>query len=90
VFGQGAENRGEADGVVLHRTGVTLASRPLQAPKGVAPNQVAVANYKSLSLRTVYAYNHNKKQDEISVDLLYGLKATRADGVVLLELGIGS
>lgn len=90
VFGVGPENRGEADGVVFHQTAVTLASRPLISPKGVAPNQVAIANYKNLSLRTVYQYNRSKKQDEVSTDLLYGLAVTRPNGSVEVDLKIGS
>lgn len=86
----GVGNRAIVDGLAFHRSAVVLASRPLVRPKGVAENQVAVENYKSLSLRTVYDYNHNKKQDEVSVDFLYGKKATREEGVVELDFGQGS
>jgi hypothetical protein len=90
VFGQGGQTKGEFDGVAFHKTAVTLAVRPLVTPKGVAASQVAVENYKSLSLRTVYDYNHNKKQDEVSVDLLYGIADTRDDAAVELDFGQGS
>lgn len=90
VFGQGGQTKGEFDGVAFHKTAVTLAVRPLVTPKGVASSQVAVENYKSLSLRTVYDYNHNKKQDEVSVDLLYGIADTRDDAAVELDFGQGS
>lgn len=90
VFGVGAGNKGSADGVAFHQSAVTLAVRPLLAPNGVAPNQVSVDNYKGLSLRTVYAYDATYKQDVLSIDLLYGIADTRADGVVELDFGQGS
>lgn len=90
VFGLGGQTKGEFDGVAFHKTAVTLAVRPLVTPKGVASSQVAVENYKSLSLRTVYDYNHNKKQDEVSVDLLYGIADTRDDAAVELDFKQGS
>jgi len=90
VFGHGAGDRGQADGVAFHKSAVTLAVRPLDTPKGVAPNQATVENYKGLSLRVVYDYNSNKKQDEVSIDLLYGVDVTRAEGVVELDFGQGS
>lgn len=89
-FGEGNGPKGEADGVVFHQTAVTLAMRPLVEPKGVASNQVSVESFKSLSLRTVYQYNGQKKQDEVSIDTLYGIATTREDGAVELDLGQGS
>lgn len=90
VFGEGAGDRGSADGVAFHRSAVTLATRPLQQPKGLAPNQVAVTNYKSLSLRVVYAYNNTYKQDEVSIDVLYGTGVTRPEFAVEIDLQQGS
>lgn len=90
VFGHGEGERGEADGVAFHKSSVVLAVRPLQSPRGVAPNQVSMSNYKGLSLRVVYAYNHNKKQDEVSVDMLYGIAKTRPEGAVEMDFGQGS
>lgn len=89
-FGDGEGDKGEADGVAFHQTAVTLACRPLVEPKGVASNQVAVETFKSLSLRTVYQYNGEKKQDEVSVDTLYGIAVTRESGAVELDFGQGS
>ncbi len=69
---------------------MTLAVRPLDQPRGLAPNQVSIASYKGLSLRTVYAYNNTYKQDEVSIDILYGLKQTRPTAAVEIDLGQGS
>lgn len=90
VFGYGSGDRGQADGVAFHREAVCLATRPLATPRGIAPNQVAVESFKGLTLRTIYDYNHNKKRDEVSIDLLYGVKALRKAGVVQLNMGQGS
>lgn len=90
VFGEGAGDRGSADGVAFHQSAVVLAVRPLQSPRGVADGQTASTNYKSLSLRTVYAYNLDRKQDELSIDMLYGIKTTRPDAVVELDFAQGS
>lgn len=90
VFGLGSGDKGVADGVAFHRSAVTLAVRPLEVPRGLPSNQVAVESYKGLSLRTTYDYNHSKKQDEVSVDVLYGIATTRKEGAVQLNMGLGS
>lgn len=90
VFGEGPGDRGQADGVAFHRSAVTAALRPLDRPQGVAPNMAAVESYRGLSLRAVYAYNNTYKQDEVSVDILYGIEPTRPELAVALDLGQGS
>jgi len=90
VFGAGPGDKGEADGVAFHKTAVTLATRPLQQPRGVAANQVEISNYRGLSLRVVYAYNNTYKKDEVSIDMLYGTAATRPEGAVELDFEQGS
>lgn len=90
VFGATNDDAGQADGVAFHRSAVVLASRPLQRPRGVADSQSATASFKGLGLRVVYSYDNTHKQDEVSVDTLYGVKATRPEGAVQLSLGIGS
>lgn len=90
VLGLGSGDKGVADGVAFHRSAVTLAVRPLEVPRGLPSNQVAVESYKGLSLRTTYDYNHSKKQDEVSVDVLYGIATTRKEGAVQLNMGLGS
>lgn len=90
VFGYGTGDKAAADGVAFHKQAVTLAVRPLGKPQGLPDNQVAIANHKGLSLRVSYAYSHKYKRDEVSVDVLYGLAATRPAGAVQLSLGLGS
>jgi P22 coat protein - gene protein 5 len=90
VLGAGAGNRGEADGLAFHKQALALVVRPLNTPKGVAENQVSRQNYGGLSMRVVYAYNNDLKQDEVSVDVLYGKKALRPEGILELDFGQGS
>jgi P22 coat protein - gene protein 5 len=90
VFGAGPGPAGQADGVAFHRSAVTLASRTLQAPNGVAPNMYAIESYRGLSIRVVYAYDVKFKQDVVSCDFLYGTAKTRPEGAVKLDLGRGS
>jgi N4-gp56 family major capsid protein len=90
TLGFGAGTPGQADGLAFHTAAVILATRPLQAPRGVATEQVAVRDYKSLSLRVVYDYNHKYKQDEVSIDMLYGMASARPGLSVQLSFGQGS
>ena len=92
VFGFGPGDKGQADGVAFHRDAVTLVTRTLARPMGVAAEQFAVQSYKGLGLRIVRDYDITKKQDVISIDLLYGVKATddRKGGIVQLDFGQGS
>lgn len=90
VFGEGPGDKGSSDGVAFHKSAVTLAIRPLDAPKGLPSDKVSVVNYKGLSLRVTYSYNNTYKQDEVSIDVLYGLKTTREEAAVELDFGQGS
>ena len=90
VFGYGSGDKGQADGVAFHRDAVALASRTLEKPLGKSGDQAAVQSYKGLGLRVVKDYDISKKQDVVSVDFLYGLKALRAAGAVVLSFGLGS
>jgi hypothetical protein len=90
TFGYGPGDRGEADGLAFHQSALVLAARPLQQPRGIPSDQYSVANYKSLSLRVIYSYDHDAKQDQVTVDVLYGVKATRPEGCVQLNFGQGS
>lgn len=90
ALGYGTGDKAAADGIAFHKQAVTLAVRPLDKPKGLPADQSAVANHKGLSLRVTYGYSHQYKQDEISVDVLYGLTATRPEGAVQLSFGLGS
>lgn len=92
ALGIGTGDKGQADGVAFHRDAVTLVSRTLAAPLGVASSQVSVQSYNGLGLRLVKGYDINKKQDIISLDFLYGIE--KIDGrekfAVQLSFGIGS
>lgn len=90
TLGYGPNDKGQADGIAFHRDAVALISRTLPAPEGVAPSQVAIANYKGLGLRVVKAYDINKKQDVVSIDTLIGVKELRKEAAVQLDLSIGS
>lgn len=89
-FGVGPNDRGQADGVAFHRSAFVAAIRPLNKPRGIAQENYSVQNYKGLSLRVIYSYDHDAKQDKVTVDIMYGLKAVRPEGVVQLSFGIGS
>jgi hypothetical protein len=85
--------RHSADGVAFHRDAVALASRTLEIPLGKMDSNgdsvgAAIAQYKGMGLRVVYDYDVNKKQDVVSLDLLYGVRAVRPQGAVELDLGV--
>lgn len=90
TFGLGAGDKGVADGIAFHRHALILATRPLEKPRGLTDEQVAQANFQGLSLRTVYTYDHDAKKDKVTVEILYGLLASRPEGVVQLNFGQGS
>lgn len=90
VFGDGAGVKGVADGVAFHKTAITLATRPLSTPRGVAEENIATRDYKGLSLRVIYSYDHDAKMDKVTVDMLYGIAETRPEGSVELDFGQGS
>lgn len=90
VFGFGPNDKGQADGVVFHRSAVAAVTRVLEKPMGLAASQVAVRNYKGIGLRVAYGYDMDKKQDIISVDTLFGTTTVRANGAVQLDFGQGS
>ncbi len=90
AFGLGGGDAGVADGVAFHRDTFVAAVRPLNKPRGIAAENSAVQNYKGLSLRVVYSYDEEAKMDQCVVDILYGLKAVRPQGIVQLNFGAGS
>jgi len=82
-----------ADGVAFHRDAVALATRTLELPLGKRDPDgtyvgAATAQYKGMGLRVVYDYDINHKQDVVSVDFLYGIRAVRPYGAVQLDLGV--
>jgi hypothetical protein len=90
VLGSGPGAAGTSDGLAFHQTAVTFVSRALPAPAGVATEMVAIESFRNLTLRTVYQYSLDKKQDVVSIDILYGIAATRPQGAVVLNFGKGS
>lgn len=90
VFGSGPGDRGQADGVAFHKSAVIAAIRPLNKPRGVAAENAAVQNYKGLSLRVIYSYDEEAKQDQVVVDIMYGLATAYAEAAVQLDFGQGS
>jgi hypothetical protein len=77
---------GLAAGTAFHRQALALVTRPLELPMGASKDTAARASYKGLGLRVVKAYDINKKQDVVSVDVLYGTKRLRPSAAVKLDL----
>ena len=90
VFGYGAGDAGQADGVAFHRDAVILVIRPLNKPRGVPAENSATRNYKGLNLRVVYSYDEEAKMDQVVIDIMYGMAAAYPEGVVQLNMGMGS
>lgn len=91
VFGYGADDKGQADGVAFHRDSVALVSRALALPMDSDATKASVQNYKGLALRVVKDYDIDQKQDVVSCDVLIGVKAgLRSDAAVELDFGQGS
>ncbi len=75
-------------GVAFHRTAFALAVRPLALPRGAA--NAAVSNYKGFGLRVIYGYDMDKKQDVVSIDVLYGTKTLDANRAVIIRGALGA
>lgn len=90
VYGLGGGDAGVADGAAFHKSAIILAIRPLNKPRGVAAENSAVQNYKGLSLRVIYSYDEEAKQDQVVVDMLYGMATAYAEGAIQLSFGQGS
>lgn len=71
--------------LAFHRTALAFASAPLEIPAGANQGQVAVANFRGLSMRVAYGWDIKYKQTTISVDMLYGTKVLDANRAVLLK-----
>lgn len=91
--GLGGGGRHTADGVAFHRDAIALATRSLELPLGKQDANghavgAAVSQYKGMGLRVVYDYDVTHKQDVVSLDFLYGVRAVRPQGAVQLNLGV--
>lgn len=64
----------------FHRNGLALVTRQLELPAGAAKCAIASAN--GLAVRVVYGYNQETKTDEISFDIIYGVKDLNDDLLV--------
>ncbi|OHD15050.1 MAG: hypothetical protein A2Y38_25910 [Spirochaetes bacterium GWB1_59_5] len=71
-------------GVAFHKTAFAFASAPLALPSDTG-EWAATQSYKGLNLRVVKSYDISKKQDVISVDVLYGVDVLDANRAVLLR-----
>lgn len=70
-------------GIAWHRDALALATRPLPVPQGA--KMAAVRSYKGLSVRVVYDYDMDTKEDVVSVDMLYGTKVIDPNRAVLIK-----
>lgn len=70
-------------GFAFHKSALALAARPLPIPNGA--KMAAVRNYKGLSVRVVYDYDMDTKQDVVSIDMLYGTKIIDPERAVLIK-----
>lgn len=75
---------GLASNVAFHRDAVALVSGRLEEP--LEAKGAAIESYKGLALRVVKDYDITKKQDVISVDFMYGIKAIRPSWAVKVDL----
>lgn len=75
-------------GVAFHRTCFALAVRPLALPRGAV--NAAIANYQGYGVRVIYGYDMDKKQDVVSIDVLYGTKTLDANRGVLIQGALGA
>lgn len=71
----------KAHALGFHRNGLALVTRPLELPMG-APNAY-IASADGLAVRVVMDYDSDHKQDKVSFDILYGIKAL--DGQLLVD-----
>ena len=59
--------------VAFHKSALTLAVAPQELPLGGAEGAVAVSP-NGLAVRVVYGYTQSSKTNNISIDVLYGIK----------------
>jgi len=80
---QNVDNTDES--LAFHPWAFTLATRPLYLPEGAA--DAAQAAYDGISVRVVRDYDVNKKEQVVSVDVLYGVKTLDETRAVIIEPG---
>lgn len=60
--------------LAFHKNAFALVTRPLAKPVEGTGANVSVVNYKGIGLRVAIAWDINKKQHIVSIDVLYGVK----------------
>lgn len=78
----GQVSEGEVN-LAFHRDAFTLVTRQLALPRGSA--NAAIRNYNGFGLRVIYDYDTSRKEDVVSIDCLYGVKAIDPDKAVLIK-----
>lgn len=58
--------------LALHRNAIALVTAPLEPP--LSGQRADVVNYKGISCRVVYDYDKDVKTNNISIDMLFGVK----------------
>jgi len=58
--------------LAFHKNAFALVTAPLEPPMGGARGEVV--NYKGISCRVVYGYDQLHKENDISIDMLFGVK----------------
>jgi len=58
--------------LALHKNAIALVTAPLEAP--LSGQRADVINYKGLSCRVVYDYDKDVKTNNVSIDMLFGVK----------------
>lgn len=71
--------------LAFHKDAFAFVNRPLAIPQGAVKSAVASAD--GLSVRVIFDYDIDYKQDVISFDILYGVKELRVAMVVRLVDG---
>ena len=70
----------KAHSLGFHRNGLALVTRQLELPQGAAKAAIASAN--GLAVRVVFDYDSSTKTDNISFDIIYGIKELDSDLLV--------
>lgn len=68
--------------IAFHKNAFALVTRPLALPQGAAKS--AIMNYDGFGLRVVYGYDMSSKTDQISIDMLCGVKTLDANMAAVL------
>jgi hypothetical protein len=73
----------DSQGCAFHPSAFQFVSRPLMPPKGAAMSEIV--SYKGLNVRVTYGYNPSSLSDQITFDVLYGVKTVDETRAVILD-----